>query len=198
MHRRAQLHEWLPGLRHLLVFLVGAITSGCSILSPSDVEHHYSYREVGLCNGVYVGESHTPARKIDHCLELLTTAVTLNISASSQTVTLIEEDLKLNTDNELKTTSATRLHDCKVVDHQNFNCSGLVRSGGEFVDTSAVGDRRLSQSIVASSLARYTNGWISATTLKFNESIWSALLYWIVAAPICLVLLLLVASALSS
>ena len=145
------------------------------------MERLYSYREVGFCNNAYVGASHTPDKRITDCLALITTAASLRISASAQTVTLIEEDLNINTDYELKSTVASRLLRCDVVDRENFSCQGLVRVAGMFRNTAAFGGRRLSSSFMASSLARATNGWLSSETLDFHDSAWSTGLYSVFA-----------------
>lgn len=103
-------------------------------------------------------------------------------------MTLIEEDLKINTDLEMKLTVATKLHQCVVVDRENFSCYGLSRGEGKFQSTSALEGRRLSPSFVASSIARYTNGWLSMSTLIFCESVWATVLYSVLGVLVFVVI----------
>jgi hypothetical protein len=144
----------------------------------TDSETLFSYREVGLCNGEYVGEVHTRER-INDCYSLLTTKMTINISPGNQVVTLIEESLGLNKRLEVIHATAIRLQDCRVIDRDNFACDGLERRDGRFVSSSALGNRRISSSILARYYAQYTerpSGFISETALNNFESWWMTLI----------------------
>lgn len=192
--RRLYLNLTRIAMRALgFAFILVCVTSCANYVE----EQLYSYREVGFCNSQHVGKEYMfiPERGITHCLDLLTTMVRLNISASSQTVTLIEEDLKKNQGPEIMWLTATQLQNCKVVDTENFNCTGLVRNAGKFADTAYLGGRRLSSSVVSGFLTKNNDGWLEESTLDFIDS-WSPAINTVVAsvcfifAFICLVKLI--------
>ena len=168
--------------RSLVCALVSLSATACSSLLGSSSETLYSYREVGLCRDGYVGESHTPGTRIKECLGLLTTSVTLRVSAESQAVTFVEEDRGFNKDFEIEALSVSRLKDCKIVDKLNFACQGLVRTDGAFISTDAFGGRKLSSSWVSSKFASFSGGWVGVGILDFHESAWSTAAY--VAGPL--------------
>jgi hypothetical protein len=160
--------------RVTLLLIITASIYGCGRMPFTDSETLFTYREVGLCNGEYVGEVHTRER-INDCYSLLTTKMTINISPSNQSVTLIEEPLGLNKRLEVIHATATRLQDCRVIDRDNFACDGLERREGRFVSSAALGNRRISSSILARYYAQYTkrpSGFISETALDNFESWW--------------------------
>ena len=148
------------------------------LVSPaSATEHLYTYRAVGMCDGVYVGQEHTPDRTIGKCLYLLTTELTLTVQAESQTVTFIEKDLDINKEWELKALNVLKAHDCKVVDDNNFNCSFFVRTGGIFVNTDLISGRKIHSSFVASKYAELNSGWIDKDLLDLIEARWFFIVY---------------------
>lgn len=156
----------------------------------STPETFYSYRQVGQCEAGYVGGDHTPNVKIKKCLALITTKVSVNISQSTQTVTLIEQDLGINKQPEPMLLSATKLNHCSVVDRANFRCDGLERNDGSFVNTDLLGWRRLSDSKACGITAQYWgSGWIDDSTLSFHDPAWVAWAYTVGAIVIGLIVI---------
>jgi len=165
-------------LRFCLVFMCGSVVSACDGDYFSQVESLYSYIQVGTCKGGYYGDVYTPQGKISDCLGLLTTAVSLNVSQSTQTVTLIEEDLGFNKQPVTMRLSATKLGNCSIVDKSNFRCDGLERRDGTFVNTASIGWRRVSNSRACAIKAQYIgDGWVGDSTLTYHDSAWIVLAY---------------------
>ncbi len=165
-------------LRLCLAFLCGSVVSGCGGDYFSQVESLYSYIQVGTCKGGYYGDVYTPQGKISKCLGLLTTAVSLNVSQSTQTVTLIEEDLGFNKQPVIMRLSATKLGNCSIVDKSNFRCDGLERRDGNFVNTASIGWRRLSSSKGCAGVAKYWgNGWVDDANLDLHDHDWIVIVY---------------------
>ena len=164
----------------LALFCATAL-SACEGDYFSNVETFYSYIQVGACKDGYYGDVYTPNGRISNCLGLLTTAVSLNVSQSTQTVTLIEENLGFNKQPTTMRLSATKLENCSIVDKSNFSCNGLERKDGKFVNTSAIGWRRLSSSKVCASVARYWgNGWVDDAILNLHDHEWMGIVYLLV------------------
>ena len=161
------------------VLLTSLLLSGCNDdWFSSSIETLYSYRQVGQCGDFYVGEEHTPTTKIKECVALITTKLSVNISQSTQTVTLIEEDLGINKEPEFRLLSATKLSHCSIVDKSNFRCDGLERKDGKFVDTGSIGWRRISDSRACAIKAQYLgDGWVDDSTLTYHDSAWIVLAY---------------------
>ena len=157
------------------------LMAGCLDFSSSPPEVLYSYREVGQCKNGYMGEEHTPTKHIDRCFGLLTTKATLRVNADSQTVTYIEEDQEFNKEFEIKSTTVSKLKNCKVIDKNNFDCDHLVRTDGKFQLTTSFGERYLSSSWFCYRYARFGKGWLEIGTLEFHESAWSTAMYSVVA-----------------
>jgi hypothetical protein len=149
-------------------------------MSFADGETLFSYREVGLCNGEYVGEVHTTVR-INDCYSLLTTKINISISSNNQSVTLIEEPLGLNKRPEVIRATAIRLQDCRVVDRDNFACDGLERKEGRFVSSFFLGNRRISSSVMARYYAESgrPKGFISESALNNFESWWMPVIIFV-------------------
>jgi hypothetical protein len=168
-------------LKFCLILMFGAVVSACDGV----VEPMYSYINVGKCKGGYTGDIYTPQGNISECLALLTTSVSLNVSHSTQTVTLIEEDLGFNKQPVIILISATKLKNCSIVDKSNFSCDGLERRGGEFLNTGAIGWRRLSSSKVCASVAKYWgNGWVNNANLDLHDNNWMYIVYSVVIVGI--------------
>ena len=174
-------------VRPIILLFVLVLSVGCSQIPFAENETFYSYREVGLCNGKYVGEAHTTT-KIDRCYSLLTSKLLINISPNNQFVTLIEESLGLNMKPEVIHATAISLRDCRVVDRENFSCEGLERREGAFSSTASIGYRRISASKMARFYAEFLGkpkGFISESTLNNFESWWmSAIVYTVIALMI--------------
>ena len=161
------------------VLLTCLLLWGCDTdwLSPGP-ETFYSYRQVGQCGAYYVGEEHTPNTKIKECDALITTKLSVNISQTTQTVTLIEEDLGINKEPEPMLLSATKLSHCSIVNKSNFRCDGLERRDGKFVNTASIGWRRVSNSRACAIKAQYVgDGWVGDSTLTYHDSEWIVLAY---------------------
>lgn len=174
-------------LKLCLILMCGAIVSACDGV----VESLYSYVQVGNCKSGYTGDVYTPQGKISKCLGLLTTTVSLSVSKSTQTVTLIEEDLGFNKRPAVMSLSATKLDNCSIVDKSNFRCEGLERRDGQFVDTSAIGWRRLSSSKVCAGVAKYWgNGWVDDANLDLHDNNWMYIVYAVIISGAFIFLLL--------
>lgn len=172
-------------MRFPLWIALTAVLLGCSGVVVERPERLYSYREVGMCNGRYVGESHTPGRRITDCMLLLTTALELNVSFQAQTVTFIETAFPYNTgDDEWKYFGVHRLSGCNVVSRYSFNCQEFGRRSGAFVNTEILRERRISDSWTAVIVAKFGDGWIDESLLHFCESSVLSVAVWVLAACI--------------
>ncbi len=177
-----------------LPILLSLVVSCSGLFGGAETEHLFSYREVGNCHGIYVGESHTPTWRIPDCRGLLTTDVKLRVDPASQVVALIEEDLKINIEYEPISLEVNKLNNCKVIDRENFTCDGLIRVAGVFTDSSRVGGRRLSKSYPCSIIARLNGGWVGSDTMDLHDSQRVSVIYWIVFFIVIFVIWGLVAS----
>ncbi len=167
-------------LRFTFVCFVLLSLAGCEeSWLTQNVDTFYSYRNVGECDGKYVGRIHTPAVPIKKCWGLITTELMLNISSSNSTVVILEKDLGFNKESEVKHLSATMLEHCNVIDRDNFRCDGLERSDGQFTNTSIIEGRRISSSKVCSLWARYIKprGWIEDGILDVHDRWWISIAY---------------------
>lgn len=156
-------------IRRVVIAASAALLSACSLLPSQPVEVLYTYRPVGACAGGYVGESHTPNRRISYCTNLLVSRLHLRVDAPEQRVTVYEEDLKFNKEPELLAFAPAAVSGCHVIDRNRFACNGISRLNGTVELGEAYGGRRVSSSWTGYLVARLEDGWIKDNSLALVE-----------------------------
>jgi hypothetical protein len=173
----------------LLAFVVVLVfLSGCDKLLKYGGETLYTWRPVGMCNGEYVGEWHTPNTHITNCTNLLISELMLRVNLETQSVIIYETSLPAKNTIEVIHTDVTTLRKCSVLDRDNFNCELLSRKAGDFVDTRVFLNRRISGSWIARQWSRIYGGWVDAEKLDFAESTFALVIGWALIIILIIVL----------
>lgn len=89
--------------------------------------------------------------------------VTIAVNADRQEVTYIRTGIGLDESNVV----FKRLENCKVIDSENFSCTGLSSVGGKLADTTVFKDLFITSNYLSYAASRYLRKDIGRGTLEF-------------------------------
>lgn len=156
---------------HATLFVLVAAIAGCG-------DRHIDLYLYGAANSCFPMEGY-------RCNRLkLYDKVDLMLFVEKQQVSYVQTGVRLDEGN----TVFRRLDNCKVIDHKNFSCKGLVRIDERFTDTSVFNNLHVSRASLPYWYSYYLSQPIRRSTLSFFERFES----WIWPIAIVLVIFALV------